>query len=103
MTETTCPTCGAKCMVMQTRCTCNTPTCVHTERMYRALPQPDLTKLREMFEEWTHRHMKHDSRITDGIRVPIMSRKELDGLEYKLWCALKEVLDAEASNSSNNR
>ena len=84
MTETTCPTCGAKCMVMQTRCTCNTPTCVHTERMYRALPQPDLTKLREAFKKYIITATRKDFNL-------ISLCKDIDNLIR----IVKEVLDGQ--------
>ena len=80
MTETICPHCGAKCeakvikgMVLKTH-------------------QPDLTKLR----------VYHDLIVNDDIDVAIMDFSGTENIQ-DLWHAIKEVLDAETSNSSNNR
>ena len=96
MTETTCPTCGAKCSVLKTRCTCNTPTCVHTECMYRVIPQPqpDLTKLREMYKE----HINLVEALANNAREGkvINTEEVLDSMADVIQ-ALEEVLDAETS------
>lgn len=69
MTETTCPTCGAKCIES-------------VKKAYiSALPQPDLNKLREIHSNWKYLLVLCDG--TSELRIGFLSLME----------AVKEVLD----------
>lgn len=48
MTEIICPTCGSRCKVVEEDCGKSMTVLVSR---YKPLPQPDLTKLREVFKE----------------------------------------------------
>ena len=89
MTETTCPTCGAKCCKTE-ESSCGRKICSVPEHHVKALPQPDLTKLRVF----------HDLIVNDDIDVAIMDFSGSENIQ-ELWHAIKEVLDAETSNSEN--
>lgn len=67
LTETTCPTCGAKCI--------SNP---KYRDDYAALPQPDLTKLMEVYD----RHNEGGVFMYDNYNIAI----------NKLWQAVKELL-----------
>ena len=81
-TETTCPICKAKCTITTSQhChLCN------INKNYYPLPQPDLTKLREVYDRYGP--------------TPKWWTGEL---AVELWWAIKEVLDAETSDSEHKR
>ncbi len=90
MTETTCPTCTSRC---EQRLKIELEGC--QAYTYHALPQPDLTKLREAWEafiESTDINKDNSTSFQDGGRIL-----------FNVMQAVKEVLDAETSNSPDNR
>ena len=94
MTKTPCPTCGAVCTKhwVETH-DCFDESCKDLSHIcYRPLPQkPDLTKLREVFKEYIITATRKDFNL-------ISLCKDIDNLIR----TVKEVLDAEASNSDHN-
>ena len=89
MTQETCPTCGARCNKMPVPSIIYNPELeiyetVGTTSKLLPLFQPDLTKLREMYELI----------LTDDIDVAIMDFSGSEKIQ-ELWYAIKEVLDAE--------
>lgn len=92
MTKTTCHACGAKCDTIS-ECDGN-----GLSRL-KALPQPDLTKLRKEYEK----HMLLVNESAEKIRVDktkkeVLQEQILDSFTEVIQ-AVKEVLDAEASDS----
>lgn len=91
MTKTTCPTCGSKCRMIRKPCSlvdCRGGN--HLTETCQPLPQPDLTKLREVFKEYIH----------------AATRPEMLHMEPyidRIIREVREVLDAETSNSEHNR
>lgn len=91
MTKTICPTCGAECNKISVPSTIYDPGLERYEMVgetteLRPLPQPDLTKLREIYEECV---------VLEG---PFMRNK----VYLIIMQAIKEVLDAETSNSEHS-
>lgn len=74
MTKTTCPTCGAKCEIVEED---------HGENMtilvsrYEPIPQPDLAKLREAYQYFTVMRPESDDKRDFAINELIVAVKEL--------------------------
>lgn len=84
MTETTCPLCKAKCTITTSQhcylCSIN--------KNYYPLPQPDLTKLREVYSKLKNSITPYEEDWKGSYLII-------------LWHAIKEVLNAETSNSDH--
>ncbi len=94
MTKTICPTCGTKCRMIKKLCSlvdCRSGN--HLIEAYEPLPQPDLTKLKEVFIKWK-------DVIPDT--TSILYHKFANVALPDVWQAIKEVLDAETSDSDHN-
>ena len=96
---TTCPTCGAKCRETE-ESSCGWKVCDVPEHYVKALPQPDLTKLRKVYKE----HVNLVEALANKAREGKVTHTEevLDSMADVIH-AIKEVLDAETSNSEHNR
>lgn len=76
-----CPTCHQKVKVIRKECCpmCSAP-------HYEPLPQPDLTRLRDVYEKYKH----NDKTYSDRSRWHALLKAEA---LPDLWQAIKEVLD----------
>lgn len=82
MNKTTCPTCGSKCRMIRKSCPlvdCRGGN--YLTETYQPLPQPDLTKLRNIYS-------KHDN-----VDYSNFLRLICDPYFKEIWQAVKEVLD----------
>ena len=97
MTKTTCPTCGCERERVyrgQDIGFCNDKHCEHPSH-YKPLPQPDLTKLREVYEN--HMLLVNESAKkikADKTKKEVLQEQILDSFTEVIQ-AVKEVLDAE--------